>query len=250
MIKFITIAGEQFNGIDQLLDLNAPLNDPRLATMTDIILFRRNNNISKIIFIIDTTPFMTLYDTMMQVKKLDVELVIITVIFIPKPIPPLSPSIGINITKTTIYNDLCDQRKKPVSFLEWYDDSEVINFLNKIPDYSHWKNKTDIYCFVYNYYAFDNLEDCITYAIWCSYIHNKNIEYTNPIWLNVYIQPGVSKNILAGSLILKQEIYSFLITIPEWKEYFDLWEEFWMKPPHKENISKLNTNQNIHVYDY
>jgi hypothetical protein len=48
---------------------------------------------------------------------------------------------------------------------------------------------------------------------------------------------------------MRENIYTYLLEIPEWKSYFDLWEEFWTKPSQEQDLATLHSNQNLHVYD-
>jgi hypothetical protein len=185
MIQFITLAGSPFDGLNQLLDLNNPFDDLKLAILTNILLFRRDNVVGKLTFIIDSLPFMTLYDTIMHAKQLETELVSITVVFTQKPVPPSSPSIRLYGIDT---NDLCDL---PVSFLEWYEYEDAVkNCLDT--EYVDFANASDKYRFQYNCFAFDNLHTAITVAIMYSL---NNQDYDIPMNLDVSISPGSQKTL-------------------------------------------------------
>jgi len=257
MVKFITLAGELFSS-DILLDIINPLllddydpsllEDPRLQ----ILLFKQDDKIVKCEFVIDDKHFMTLKDVVMYLNQLEDKNVVITIVFTQKPTPPSYPSIGLDIIRTTHCDDLCGLPEEPSCFLEWYGyEDNIKRLLDKGPNYVKFNNETKKYCFSSFEKAFDNIEESITFSVLQSYMLNLFNGDTTPdiqVFLDVYIKGGTSICKLYNIPYMEQEIYSYLLTLSEWKEYFNLWDTFWMMSSQEQPLAKLNSNQHMHVY--
>ena len=245
-IVFKTLAGESFNKLNKLLDFNNPLEDPRLDTMKELLLLRQGECIVKLVFVIGITTFNTLYDAIMHANLVD-ELVTINVVFIKKPTPPSYPSIGLDIIRTTHCDDLCGLPEEPSCFLEWYGyEDNIKRLLDKDSNYFPYRDETRKYRFTCFGSPFDNIEEAITYAIIKS-VDEQNITPDSKFFLDAYIKPGSSIFQLFEIRLLEQEIYSYLLTLPEWNEYFNLWDAFWIMSSREQRLAKLNSNQNMHV---
>lgn len=254
MVKFITLAGEPFRS-DILLDIINPLlldnYDPSLLEdhRLQILLFKQDDRIVKCEFVIDDKHFMTLKDVIIYINELEDKNVVITIVFTQKPTPPSYPSIGLDIIRTTHCDDLCGLPEEPSCFLEWYGyEDNIKSLLDKDSNYFPFCNETNKYRFTCFNTAFDNIEEAITYAI-IKRVDEQNITPNSKIFLDAYIKPGSYRYKLPLEIrLLEQEIYSYLLTLPEWKEYFNLWDTFWMMSSQEQTLAKLNSNQHMHVY--
>jgi hypothetical protein len=255
MVIIRTLAGELFNSSDILLDIINPLlldnydpsllEDPRLQ----ILLFKQDDKIVKCEFVIDDNRFMTLKDVIMYLNQLEDKNIVITIVFIQKPTPPSYPSIGLDIIRTTHCDDLCGLPEEPSCFLEWYGyENNIKRLLDKDSNDFPYRNETDKYRFTCYCYSFDNIEEAITYAI-IKRFNEQNITPNSKIYLDAYIKPGSYRYKLFEIRVLEQEIYSNLLTLPEWKEYFDLWDTFWMMSSQEQQFAKLNSNQHMYVHN-
>jgi hypothetical protein len=251
MIHFATISGDigtkALNALRELIDLEDPLADDRWDKMRRIELFELDGIVFKIIFCISEKTFDTLYEIMTYILTLDISNdIIIQVINISMPEPPTHPTLYIEkfFFKSDKCKDLYQLPKEPESFIKMY------NYEDSIKKYFSDKNKSCKYAFTDNLYDkevnyndhlavrshhFNSLKIAITYAVYIYFnnnLHMQNLsddvieKFKADILLDVYTS-SQGEFILHDYNEIKEKIYTYLLSIPEWVEFIDSWKSFW-----------------------
>jgi len=248
MIKFATLAGNIPRYLSQFIDIDNPAEDLRWQTMTEPLFCKDNDNTYKLEFIINDIIFISLYETITHALLLTDDIIIVTVTYSTKPKPPLYPSISF----TNFHErdtELDDLPTNPISFLEWYNyEDKLRNYLNETHD-SNVDFRYQV-CTLDNIglYSFDTLNSVILIAIH-KYVQNPN---NKTIWLRGWQSSSIAAcHRLSEHNITEMEniIFNYLITLPEWVEYFTLWRAFWRNSSEQPKLSTLAGNQNYQVYD-
>jgi hypothetical protein len=257
MIQFLTLTSTIPLELEQIIDLKNPLDDLRWKDMTNVIYFKKNEIIYKIQFVIDIIPFETLYDVMLYVSKIYIENnIIIQVIYIQKPEPPLHPSVlfelhpSVLVDEVLRYNNNDNIPYEPISFIKWYALEENLkHFIHKLEYPNYRYNDTIKFSFASKYTEFNNLNEALLYSIHHYILYDsKNIKYNRFGNVVADIKMGIDihrQNIysrIEDIEYVKKEIYTYLLSIPEWFEYFDSWRKFWSKDIVEPDFSELYSN--------